>query len=103
MVWGLNALSCYFLSKSINYFSNLYDAFNLFFSNVGITSSTLLQIVSLHKDVIIGILLYFSMSSILLLLCSYIWKNKESKNKKYDELLPHVNFSERLQFLELYF
>ncbi len=103
LIWGMNLISCYFLYKSMNYFSNAYDAFNLFFSNVGITSSNILQIVSLPRNVSVAILLYFSISSLILYLISFIVKDKNIKKVKYEELLPHVNFNDRLQFLEMYF
>lgn len=101
--WAMNILSCYLLCQSLNYFSNTYDAFNFFFSNVGITSSIIVQTISLPKAAIIGILLYFSISTILLFLCSYILKKQKVKKSKHDKLLLHVNQDDRLQFLELYF
>ena len=103
LLWSLNVLSCFCLSRSITNFETMKDIFNMFFSNSGIKSSILSNIINLDKNIIIFIVLYTIISNVILALVSFVLKNVGKVKNKYKELLPHVNLSDRLNFLSMYF
>ena len=102
IMWSLNILSCYLLTVSMNNISFL-DMFNYFYSNSGITSSIFLNVFNYTNDIKFIIVLYFTLSSLILFIVSFLLKNIVTEKKKYIELTPHANLKDRLNFISLYF
>lgn len=96
-MWSLNILSCYYLGKSLLKETSLIDMFNLYFSYGGMRTSLIKSLNMLGINMII----YIVLSNILLFAVSYLFT--KTKTKKHEELLPHANLNDRLNFLELYF
>ena len=96
-MWSLNILSCYYLGKSLLKETSLIDMFNLYFSYGGMRTSLIKSLNMLGINMIV----YIILSNILLFAVSYLFT--KTKTKKHEELLPHANLNDRLNFLELYF
>lgn len=104
-IWCMNIVSCYLLSLSLKYCNieeSLFSLFNFFYSETGITSPIIFNYMKLDKDYMLVFGIYYMGSIALLFICSYIIKQCKL-DKKYVEILPHINMHDRLQFLEHYF
>ena len=105
IMWILNIISCYFLSVAFRYNNlneSIFNLFNFFYSNSGITSSFLFNANQLSLNFIQLILIYYVCGFILLIASSYFVRFKNT-NSSYLEILPHVNTTNKLDFLEHYF
>ena len=94
-------LGLYF--EHLGYSFNFIDIFNMFYSVVGLSVPTLYFFKNASITNITVIIIYVIVPILLIYLYSIIYKNKKINNKKYVELLPHINIQDRLAFLVAYF
>lgn len=103
LLWVTNIISCLLLDLYIgNDTYKLYDVFNFLNSSVGVSSSLVLNFKLFDKDIFYILLIYTTVSNILLFVYSFIIKNKIVDNKKVN-ILPITKKTDRLNSLEDYF
>lgn len=104
LIWCLNIGSCVLLSYSLKSNTIVLDIFNSFYSDIGMTSSILLNSIHTYNtSQLVMIISYFIGSSLLLFIVSFLLKNTIKGKNSYNELLPHANLNDRLKFIKMYF
>lgn len=105
VLWILYLISYHLLTISINMLNtniSIIELFNSFYSLEGMFNTTFTWMFSFKNEIVVLMCIYVTLPLLLIYLFSLIYKGK-LKNKKYREILPHVNINDRLVFLEQYF
>ncbi len=101
LAWGFYLLSYVIFALALCKFghnSSVVDVFISLFSSNNLITST--GKIALDSTLMIS---YSFISTAILFLTSYLVKSKKNVKKEYFELLPQINYSDKLMFLEGYF
>lgn len=91
---------------SVNIELNFMNIFNMMYGSGNIICPTLLVFFNyVGLNGLLYLIIYINIPILIIYWVSYFYevKPKKEKNKKYVELLPHINSSDRLVFLQEYF
>ena len=103
LIWILNISACFFISVAMNQSSKtLFDIIYVFFSNTGLTKSILASMQNSDISHVVNLVFCLFIPSLVLFISQKFF-HFEYKNRKYINLLPQQNTTDRLNFLKLYF